>query len=176
MDDGTVERHGDRVTFRYERTLKHPIEKVWRAITDPAELQRWSGMRPELDLRVGGEYVTTHVNTVRVVDKVLRVDPPHVFEHTFWAHVNPSATVTWELSPTDGGTLLVLRHSLSMEDVKNAANTVAEGMSPLDILARNGAGWHHLLDLLAATLDGRETSFSQDAEDALRERYAAQLA
>jgi len=176
MADGTVERDGDRVTFRYERRLRHPIDKVWRAITDPDELQRWSGMRPELDLRVGGDYVTTHMETVRVVDKVLRVDPPHLFEHTFWVHVNPSATVRWDLSATDGGTLLVLRHSLTMDDVKNAAGTVGAGMSPLDILARNGAGWHHLLDLLTATLDGADTSFSQEAEDALRERYAAQLA
>jgi uncharacterized protein YndB with AHSA1/START domain len=176
MTDGTVERDGDRVTFRYERRLKHPIDKVWHAITDPDELERWSGMRPELDLRVDGDYVTTHMETLRVVDKVLRVHAPHLFEHTFWVHVNPSATVTWNLSPTDGGTLLVLRHSLTMDDVKNAAETVAAGMSPLDILARNGAGWHHLLDLLTATLDGGAAPFSQEAEDTLRERYAAQLA
>lgn len=175
MADGTVERDGDRVTFRYERPLEHPIDKVWRAITDPDELQRWSGMRPEVDLRVGGDYVTTHLDAVRVVDKVLRVDAPHLFEHTFWVQVNPSAIVTWDLSPTDGGTLLVLRHSLSIDDIEKAAATVVAGMSPLDILARNGAGWHHLLDLLTAALDGRETSFSQEAEDALRDRYAAQL-
>lgn len=63
-----------------------------------------------------------------------------------------------------------------LDDVKNAAETGAAGMSPLDILARNGAGWHHLLDLLTATLAGGAASFSQEAEDALRERYVAQLA
>ena len=31
----------DRWTMEYVRFYPHPIERVWRAITDPAELARW---------------------------------------------------------------------------------------------------------------------------------------
>ena len=175
MSDGTVEQRGGRVTFRYERRLHHSIEIVWKAITDPDEIERWTGRRPEIDLKPGGHYISHHGAGDRVVDRILRLEPLRLFEHTFWAHVNPTAVVTWELRPADEGCLLVLTHALSMEDVRTAAATVAMGDDPTTILSRNGAGWHRLLDRLAATLDGRTTPWSQEAQKALQARYAAML-
>ena len=38
---GTLERHGDVSVLRYERRLAHPRERVWRAITEDADLAAW---------------------------------------------------------------------------------------------------------------------------------------
>ena len=56
MAEGELARFIDRYTVEYVRTYPHPIERVWRALTDPAELGAWC-MPAEIDLRVGGAYV-----------------------------------------------------------------------------------------------------------------------
>jgi uncharacterized protein YndB with AHSA1/START domain len=175
MNEGTIEQRDGRVTFRYERRLRHPIEVVWQAITDPAEIERWTGNRPEIDLRPAGEYISYHRGGDRVVDRILRLEPPRLFEHTFWVHVNPSAVVTWELSPVEGECQLVLTHSLSLDDVRQAAETVARGADLTVILSRNGAGWHRLLDKLSATLGGRLAQWTELDQRALQARYATLL-
>jgi uncharacterized protein YndB with AHSA1/START domain len=45
----------DRFTVEYVRTFPHPIERVWRALTEPKELSVWA-MPAKIDLRVGGAY------------------------------------------------------------------------------------------------------------------------
>ncbi len=39
--NGRLETVGDRPALRFERRLDHSVERVWRAITEPAELARW---------------------------------------------------------------------------------------------------------------------------------------
>jgi uncharacterized protein YndB with AHSA1/START domain len=175
VSDGTIEQKEGRVTFRYERRLNHPIGEVWQAITDPTAMEPWLGNRPEIELKPGGEYVSYHRSGDRVADRVLRIGPPRLFEHTYWVQVNPTAVVTWELSPTEEGCRLTLTHSLAMEDVRTAAATVAQGDAISVILSRNAAGWHRLLDKLAASLDGRSTEWSAQDQQALQERYAGLL-
>jgi uncharacterized protein YndB with AHSA1/START domain len=175
VDDGSIEQHDGRVRFRYERRLRHPVETVWRAITDPAHIEAWIGARPEIDLRPGGEYVTYHGAGDRVLDHIVRLEPPRLLEHTFWQQVNPSALVTWELSPIPEGCRLLLTHALDLADARAAAETLARGDGIATILSRNGAGWHRLLDKLTDTLDGRTTPWSAADQQALRQRYAAQL-
>ena len=41
MTDGTLETIDGRPALRFERTLADSVERVWRAISDPAELERW---------------------------------------------------------------------------------------------------------------------------------------
>jgi uncharacterized protein YndB with AHSA1/START domain len=176
VNEGTIEQREGRVTFCYQRHLNHSVEVVWGAITDPAEIERWTGSRPEIELKPGGQYATYQRGSDRVVDRILRVEPPRLFEHTFWVQINPSAFVTWELRPSEGGCDLVLTHSLSLDDVRQATATVASGDDLLTILSRNGAGWHRLLDKLAAALAGRGSAWSKNDQKALRERYAALLA
>jgi uncharacterized protein YndB with AHSA1/START domain len=179
MNQGTIQHAGGRVTFRYERRLRHPVGVVWQAITDAEAVERWTGMRPELDLRPGGQYVTHHGNGDRVVDRVVRVEPPRLFEHTFWVHVNPTALVTWELhpiGPAGDECLLVLTHSLAVDDVRQAAAKLGLGDDHTTILARNGAGWHRLLDRLESRLDARTTEWSPEAQRELQDRYAALIA
>jgi uncharacterized protein YndB with AHSA1/START domain len=152
VNEGTIEQRDEMVTCRFERLLRHPVEVVWQAITDPDEIGRWMGTRPEIDLRPGGRYVTHHGTGDVVTDRITRLEPPRLLEHTFWEHVNPSARVTWELSPAGDGCRLVLTHRLSLEDVRRAAATVAAGDDIATIISRNRAGWDRLLDMLAGHL------------------------
>jgi uncharacterized protein YndB with AHSA1/START domain len=179
MTDGTIERRDGQVTFRYQRLLNHPVDRVWRAITDPDELAKWLGTRPELDLRVGGQYVMIHTTADgskahRVEDKVIRLEPPRLFEHTFWLEVNPSALVTWELTPTETGTRLDLTHALDQADLA-AAGQLGGGEDIVTIMARNAAGWHQLLDRVSALLEGADRDWSQKAHQDLQQRYAAMV-
>ncbi len=41
MTDGTLETIDGRPALRFDRTLAHSVERVWRAITEPTELERW---------------------------------------------------------------------------------------------------------------------------------------
>jgi len=171
MRDGTIERAGGRVIFRYERVLPHGVDMVWKAIVDPAEMAHWLGASVELEPRVGGTLVTTHRGRQVVTDRVTRFDPPRLFEHTFWCEVNPSALVRWELEATGEGTRLRLTHTLSEADIAAAAATVAHGDDFLAIVSRNGAGWHHILDKLCASLAGGNYERSAGEMAALRARY-----
>jgi uncharacterized protein YndB with AHSA1/START domain len=175
MKDGTVEEHDGIYLFRYERDLPHSIERAWQSITDPDEIASWMGSRPEIELYPGGRYVTHHGNGMTVVDRVERVEPPRLFQHTFWLEVNPSALVTWELSPTATGCRLILTHRLSHADIDAASKSVAKGDSLALILSRNAAGWHQLLDKLEARLAGRERLWSDHEHQKLLARYAAMI-
>lgn len=178
MTDGTIEQRDGRVSFRYQRELTHPIERVWRAITDADELAHWLGTKPELELRVGGLYVLIHTSpdgtqSQRVEDRVVRLEPPHVFAHTFWAELNPSALVTWTLTPTGTGTRLDLTHELDITDMQ----AVAGQESIVTMMSRNASGWHILLDRLSAEIDGEDVdqAWPKGTQQALQERYASLL-
>jgi uncharacterized protein YndB with AHSA1/START domain len=38
---GRLETVDDRPALRFERRLNHPVARVWRAVTEPDELERW---------------------------------------------------------------------------------------------------------------------------------------
>ncbi|HET9168679.1 MAG TPA: SRPBCC domain-containing protein [Actinospica sp.] len=153
MREGKIERDGGEVLFRFEYDLAHPVQRVWTAITEPAEVERWLGSRPEIDLRPGGEYVSYHgEGAMRVVDEVLRVEPPRIFEHTFWRHVNRDGRVSWELKAVGTESLLLFTHRLSEADIENAIATVAVGADADLVISRNAAGWQRLLDRLQQSL------------------------
>ena len=54
---GTIIRDGETATIRFERRLPYPIEAVWAALTDPAELIRWFPLEAEASPGIGGEIV-----------------------------------------------------------------------------------------------------------------------
>lgn len=152
----TLQHSGDRTILRYERVLPHPVEDVWRAITDPEEINAWWGTRPEIDLRVGGRYVSYHATGDRAVDRIVRLEPPHLLVHTFFEHLNPDALVTYELQAVAEGTLLVLTHEMSERDLRNAARELAWEGDIYDLLSRTASGWPRLLDGLTKCLGAVE--------------------
>jgi uncharacterized protein YndB with AHSA1/START domain len=85
--------------------IKASPERVFRALTEPAELARWFGVGAEIDLRPGGALAFIF-RAGRETGTVLAVEPPRRFAFSWGA---PHATeATFLLEPRDGGTLLRL--------------------------------------------------------------------
>jgi uncharacterized protein YndB with AHSA1/START domain len=55
MAEADLARFIDRWTMEYVRVYPHPIERVWRAIVEPAEFSRWF-IPGRLDPRPGGRF------------------------------------------------------------------------------------------------------------------------
>jgi uncharacterized protein YndB with AHSA1/START domain len=148
MNEATLLRDGDRPILRFERHLSRPIDEVWRALTDPAEMTSWFPTRIEIDEWKVGATLTHHFDEHDIgplPGRVIEWDPPHRVRFT-WAE----DTISFELaSDPSGGTLFVLTEELSKERA-----------------ARNAAGWDSCLDRL---------EFSHEAETWMTrfDRYAA---
>lgn len=41
MDEGELRAAGERWQIVFTRPLTHPVDRVWRAVTDPAHLEAW---------------------------------------------------------------------------------------------------------------------------------------
>ena len=137
-DRGTHIEHDGRPAVRFERTFRHPVERVWRAISDPAELPAWFPSKVEYEQRVGA--------SIRFVDDpyapgleggtVLAWDPPRHLAFT-WGEDELHFT----LEEVEGGCRFEL------------VNVLADpGKS-----AMNAAGWHVCLDELAKLVRGALT-------------------
>src|SRR5580693_3602139 len=57
MPDAALARFIDRHTIQYVRVYPHSIERVWAAVTDPAQMALWFFPEAEIDARAGGAYV-----------------------------------------------------------------------------------------------------------------------
>jgi len=103
----TLSTENGRTVLRMQRALRHPVEKVWRAITEPGQLAGWFPAAVELDLRLDGAVAFTFEEDPGApVDLqnsgVIRAyEPPRLIEYTWGVEV-----LRWELVPaTDGCTL-----------------------------------------------------------------------
>ena len=115
-----------------ERTVEFdtPVARVWKAITDPAELSKWFGHRTDLELTVGAYGAMIWDEHGSYAIRVDEVDAPRRFVWS-WVHEPdvpfddaPSTRVEWTLTArTDGGTTLLLRESGFRSDVHYQQNT-----------------------------------------------------
>ncbi|PXY19339.1 hypothetical protein BAY60_31760 [Prauserella muralis] len=130
--------------LRFERRLAHPPEKVWRAVTEPAELAHWfpaavSG-RPAQGATLEFGFGESTDSTVDYSEgTVTEFDPPRVFEFR-WA----GSTLRFEVVPDGEGSRLLFSHTL------DGATTAGDRPSA----ARQAPGWDACLAALAARLDG----------------------
>jgi uncharacterized protein YndB with AHSA1/START domain len=150
--DGTLGTVDGRPTLRFERRLRHPVAKVWRAITDPAELPAWFPWQVRIDARVGGRIAFTHPEGAATApDAVItELEPPHVFAYTW-----NDADLRFELTAEGDGCVLVFTHTF--------------GERPP--AAKFAAGWHVSLDALESVLAGE--SVASGDWPALHTRYVA---
>jgi uncharacterized protein YndB with AHSA1/START domain len=131
---GTFETIDDRPAVRFERRLAHPIDTVWRAVTEPDELRSWFPGRVEID----GSRLRFEDGGTSFDGEVKALDPPRRFEFTW----GPTDELRIELEEAGDGCLLRLTHLLGSRDQA----------------ARDAAGWHVCLDRLEAALGGRDTA------------------
>jgi uncharacterized protein YndB with AHSA1/START domain len=98
-----VQKHGDFWTLILVREMRHPPEKVWQALTDPAHLREWAPFEVDGNIAQQGATVKlTWVGTGRTTEaQVTRADAPRVLEFH---------DIRWELEPLDSGTRLTLWH------------------------------------------------------------------
>ena len=142
MVDAGFGRFIDEATIAYERIFPRPIERVWRAITEPAEVREWFESVC-LDLSVGGDWRMGAEGGW--AGRIAALEPPRLvrFDHTPGAPADPGAYFQYELEPVAGGTRLLFTHHLP---------GVAGG------LARDGdgvaGGWHEIFDRLTEWLNG----------------------
>lgn len=162
---GDVIFDGDRTTIIFRRVLHHPIERVWRAITDPEELSEWMLGSARIDPRVGGtiEYVSAPTPIVWY-GTILVWDPPRVYEHELntdpdprWSeHLGVERTIArWELEDQGEATLITLTF-------RGFTKSTATGFAP---------GTHAFLERLEAYLRQAPMPDWQTRFDELRPLY-----
>jgi uncharacterized protein YndB with AHSA1/START domain len=134
--DGTLEQVDSRWRLRFRRRLAHPPEKVWRAIVEPEQRDRWFPQQIVGDWRIGSRlrFVSEFGD---FEGEVLAFEPPSLIEFR-WG----TDTIRVEVAPDGEGSLLTL---LDMFDELGKA-------------ARDAAGWHVCLDALESALDGGKGS------------------
>jgi uncharacterized protein YndB with AHSA1/START domain len=125
-----------RPMLRIERRLSHPPEKVWRAVTEPAELSQWFPATAAMDLALDAK-VTFDVGDGEgpsTSGTIVELDPPRTFAFTW-----EESELRFELRPHDDGCLLIFTHAF--DDRYGAASFVS--------------GWQRCLDALELLVAGR---------------------
>src|SRR5690348_15733966 len=92
--------------LRFERRYPHPVEKLWRAVSEPAALAHWFPCSVECDgdLRVGAPLRVVcpdEVGAMEIEGEVTALDPPRVLAFTW----GPDE-LRFELEPAGDGTVL----------------------------------------------------------------------
>jgi uncharacterized protein YndB with AHSA1/START domain len=113
--------HGQTESISFEVDLHHPPEKVWRALTDPALLERW--LLPVIDLRLEpGSAFTFKTQAYPGWDgtvncRVVEIEAYRKISYT-WSVPFLDTVVTFTLTPTASGTRLSLVQSGFKTDQK----------------------------------------------------------
>jgi len=124
-----VQKGGDKWTLILVRQLRHSPEKVWEALTDPAQLREWAPFVVDGSLGAVGAVNMTWVGTPQPLEtKVTRADAPRLLEY---------GDIRWELEAVGSGTRLTLWHSIDRRYISWGA-----------------AGWHICFDVLDRFLAG----------------------
>lgn len=140
VDLGVLDDVDGHPVLLFERTLAHTPERVWRALTDPAEMATWFPAGVETVPEVGAPMrFTPDMRGEFAEGRVLEWDPPAVYAFR-WAR----SVLRFELVAVTGGCLLRFSHTLSGTDTTGDRPSIA----------RQGPGWEQCLDGLAAVLDG----------------------
>jgi uncharacterized protein YndB with AHSA1/START domain len=102
-----------------EREMPHPPEKVWRALTERALIERWL-MKNDFQPKVGHRFTfratpVAHWNGVTDCE-LLVLEPIKRLSYSWNSSGDEAANglktvVAWTLTPTNGGTLLRMEQS-----------------------------------------------------------------
>lgn len=136
MKDGVLLERDGRFELRFERPLDHPVDVVWRAITEPSGLAAWFPFDVEGPRETGAplRFVFRHGEGDAFDGRMVEFVPRSVMELEW----EGPETLRLELVADGAGCVLTLINRF--DDVGKAA--------------RDAAGWHACLDALGASLDG----------------------
>jgi uncharacterized protein YndB with AHSA1/START domain len=136
----------------FERRFEASRERIWRALTEPAELAGWLAPA-EIDLRIGGS-VVLKFDDAEERGTITELREPELLAYT-WNEGKTDSLVRFELERDNGGTRLTLRHTF---------DRVVE-------LPSFGGGWHHHLELLTAQVAGRPIGWDSIRFRELKSEY-----
>jgi uncharacterized protein YndB with AHSA1/START domain len=86
-------------------------QRVFQALTEQADLERWFVQKAEVDVRPGGAIRFEWAPDAVEIGTILVLDPPHRLSYS-WEALEPSATtITFELTAENEGTRLHLIHT-----------------------------------------------------------------
>ena len=135
---GASVQHTDgRYTLVFTRDFSHPPQRVWQALTEPKALREWTPFDATRDLGSVGPVTLLMVGgkTPQPLEaNVLRAEAPRFLEYTWGDDL-----LAWELTPTDSGTRLTLRHTVEAQSW----------------LPKVAAGWHLCFDVADLSLSGQ---------------------
>ncbi|WP_217428548.1 SRPBCC domain-containing protein [Microlunatus speluncae] len=148
MTDGTLGTIDGRSALVFERLLAHPIERVWRAVSDPTELGHWFPATVDW-LPEAGEVL----QALGMTGEVTEVEPPRLLA---WVFAGDS--YRFELTAEDDGCRLVFTHVFDNRD----------------LAAQIATGWASYLSRLEPLLAGHPVSedLAHESWAELHERYA----
>ncbi len=143
LEHGTLETvpEGGRLTF--VRELRHPRERVWRAISDPTELAVWFPSTIDGDRAAGAplKFVFPFADAPVIEGTMLAYDPPSMMELVWGTDV-----LRITLDEIDGGTRL----------------TLTDTFGEYDKAARDAAGWHACLDRMRYQLNEQDWPYGDN--------------
>ena len=130
-----VRTDGEKWTLVLVRDLRHPPEKVWQALTDPAHLREWAPFDADGSMGKAGTTVkltAVGTPTPQVSETtVTRADAPNLLEYKWGGN-----DIRWELEAVGSGTRLTLWHNIDRRYISMGA-----------------AGWHICFDVLDRLLN-----------------------
>ena len=136
----TIERTAD---------LPHPVERVWAALTDPAEFGRWFSQSAHWELREGAAMSMSWDEHGTAPGVIVEVSPMTRFAYRWGSEDRPlepgqSTLVEWSLAPNgSGGTTLSVLES-GFATLYNGAEQIKD----------NTSGWAEQFDNIARYLRG----------------------
>ena len=96
--------------IEHEEMYPHPPERVWRALTDPAEIGVWL-MPTDFAPQAGHKFTFDARPSLGIIDgEVLDVEPPRLLRCR-WSGEFGQTVVTFTLTPVGGGTQLRVTHA-----------------------------------------------------------------
>jgi uncharacterized protein YndB with AHSA1/START domain len=132
-DLAKVWKDGETWRLLLVKDLRHPPEKVWRALTEPAHLCEWAPFDASGDLgNVGTVQLTWAGPPTPIETRITRADSPTLLEYESGGNA-----MRWELEGRNGGTRLTLWAVIDRR-----------------FIAMGAAGWHIAFDVLQRLLDG----------------------
>jgi uncharacterized protein YndB with AHSA1/START domain len=143
----------DALTVRRTIRIAAPVEKVWRAVTEPERISQWFGRTVLLGDSVGAEGTITWPDGPAIPIRVEEMDPPRMVSYR-WRNdetdaalaedldAGPSTVFTFTIEPVDGGTQLTV--------VETGFATLTD---PAGALESHREGWDGELDKLVALLE-----------------------
>lgn len=129
----------EAVPFVIERTYNAPIQKVWDAITDRAQMEQWyfklEAFKPEVGFEfrfTGGSEEKSYLHICRITEVI----PGKKLAHTWQYDGYKGETfVTWELFDEGGKTRVKLTHA-GLETLPKDPDFAKENFA---------MGWTHIL-------------------------------